>query len=216
MDTGSADGNIQDSVFADAVETDSGSSSFDSGSDSDAGSTDIGTTDSGTTDTGSLDAGTFDAASSDAGTADAASFDTSSPDTGSADTGSADTGPADTGLADTLVDTGSDAKADTTPVDPCSPLPTGLTTWTKTDTASTGTPDTYFFDVNPGDPFCATITGSGGTWSVNVSNGTSSGLYCSGSSKCSIVVPTGQLTLLVTAITTDIGSYTLTVRYRPR
>lgn len=121
-----------------------------------------------------------------------------------------DTAIADTSTADT-------APADTAPADPCSPLPSGLTTWTKTDSASVGTPDTYFFDVTPGDPFCATITGGGGgAWSVNVSNGTSSGVYCSGSPTCSIVVPAGQMTLLATAVTTDIGGYTLTVRYRPR
>jgi hypothetical protein len=101
--------------------------------------------------------------------------------------------------------------------DPCSPLPDGLTTWTKTDTASSGTPDTYFFDVTPGDPFCASITGGGsGAWSLVVSNGTSGGVYCSGAAVCSILVPSGEMTLLTTAVTEDIGGYTLTVRYRPR
>lgn len=159
-----------------------------------------------------------------------ASDTTTSTDTGLDTNGSLDSGSdadagltdtADAGSADTWSESGSDVATDVAtdaaPVDPCTPLPAGLTTWTKTDSASVGTPDTYFFDVNPGDPFCASITGGGGgVWSVNVSNGTSSGVYCSGSSKCSIVVPAGQPTLLVTAVTTDIGGYTLTVRYRPR
>lgn len=194
---------------------------------------DTGATDTSTTDTAVADTGGGDTAVADTGGGDSGGGDTGGADSGAADSGAADTavadsgadvGAGDTGLADTgLVDAGAKDSAadaipvDTGPADPCSPLPTGLTTWTKTDSASSGTPDTYFFDVNPGDPFCATITGGGsGAWSVNVSNGTSAGLYCSGGSKCSILVPAGQLTLLVTAVTTDIGSYTLTVRYKPR
>jgi hypothetical protein len=176
--------------------------------------------DTASADSGSpLDATEADSRPADSAPVDSGAPDTSSPDAGPADIGTSDTAPADTGTPDTgLADTGSpDTGADTAPADPCSPLPSGLTTWTKTDSASVGTPDTYFFSVNPGDPFCATITGGGsGTWSINVSNGTSSGVYCSGSPKCSIVVPPGQLTLLATAVTTDIGGYTLTVRYRPR
>jgi len=165
--------------------------------------------DSGDTNTVSFDS-EVDTAPEDTGTEDSSASDSAAADTANADTASTDTAAPDTAVSDT-------GPADTSPADPCTPLPSGLTTWTKTDTASVGTPDTYFFDVNPGDPFCATITGGGsGTWSVNVSNGTSSGLYCSGSSKCSILVPAGQMTLLATAVTTDIGGYTLTVRYRPR
>jgi hypothetical protein len=196
---------LEDSATADsfAEDTEVDSAILDSSpSDTTAGDTE--SIDSGTPDTGSGDTG-----SSDTGSADTGSTDTGSTDTGSADTGSMDTGSTDSGSSDT--------GADASPADPCSPLPSGLTTWTKTDSASVGTPDTYFFDVNPGDPFCATITGGGGgSWSVNVSNGTSAGLYCSGSPKCSILVPSGQLTLLVTAVTDDIGGYTLTVRYKPR
>lgn len=115
---------------------------------------------------------------------------------------------------DAGVDAGRDAGTDAGPLDPCSPLPSGLMTFTRSDSASVGTPDTYFLTVTPGAPFCASITGSGGSWTVNVSNGTSSGLYCSGSDTCSIFVPAGQTTLLVTAVTDDIGFYTLNVRYR--
>ena len=97
------------------------------------------------------------------------------------------------------------------------PAPAGLTTWTRSDSASSGTPDTYILDVNPGDPFCASITGGGsGSWWVNVSNGTSSGVYCRDEPTCSILVPAGQNALMVTAVTDSIGYYTLTVRYRPR
>lgn len=186
----------------------------DSGSVLDGGET---TLDSTPTDTGANEVSTFaDSGSSDTARTDAGASDTGSTDT--SDTATSDSGSGDTATSDTgSIDSGSDALADTAPADPCSPLPSGLTTWTRTDTASVGTPDTYFFDVTPGDPFCVTITGGGsGSWSVNVSNGTSSGLYCAGSNKCSIVVPAGQMTLLVTAVTTDIGGYTLTVRYRPR
>ncbi|MEO7097475.1 MAG: hypothetical protein ABI175_29710 [Polyangiales bacterium] len=177
-------------------------------------------------DSTTLDSAVLDAGDGGADTLDSA-FDSSSLDAavdGSSDASPTDTAIADTAIADTRdaapADTADAAVADTadaSPADPCSPLPSGLTTWTKTDSASVGTPDTYFFDVNPGDPFCATITGGGGgTWSINASNGTSSGVYCSGSPKCSIIVPASTPTLLVTAITTDIGGYTLTVRYRPR
>jgi hypothetical protein len=114
-------------------------------------------------------------------------------------------------------DAGVDAGSDAGPADPCLPLPSGLTTSTHTDSASVGTPDTYSYAVNPGDPFCVSITGGGsGSWSVTVSNGTSLGVYCSDEPTCSIFVPPGQTTLLVTAVTTDIGGYVLTVRYRPR
>ncbi len=89
-----------------------------------------------------------------------------------------------------------------------------LTTFTKSDSASSGTPDTYFFTTIPCTPFSASITGGGsGTWSLVVSNGTSMGIYCTGVATCSITVPPGQTTLLVTAVTTDIGSYTLNVSY---
>ena len=119
--------------------------------------------------------------------------------------------------SDAGTDAGRDAGSDAGPADPCLPLPSGLTTSTRTDSASVGTPDTYSYAVNPGDPFCVSITGGGsGSWSVTVSNGTSLGVYCSDEPTCSIFVPPGQTTLLVTAVTTDIGGYVLTVRYRPR
>lgn len=172
---------------------DAGSMDDDGGASDDAGASEDG---------GASDGGTHgDAGSSeDAGPIDAGAMDAGSTDDAGSDAGSTE-----------------DAGTDAGPMDPCTPLPSGLTTWTRSDSASTGTPDTYFFDVTPGDPFCASITGGGsGSWSLVVSNGTSSGVYCTGSPTCSIVVPPGQTTLLVTAVTTDIGSYTLTVRYRPR
>lgn len=190
---------------ADAGASDAGS--IDAGSD--AGSIDAGA-DAGSIDAGSTDAGA-DAGSIDAG-ADAGSTDAGS-DAGSIDAG-ADAGSIDAGSIDAGFDAGASDAGDS---DPCTPIPAGLTTWTRTDSASSGTPDTYFFDVTEGDPFCASITGGGsGAWSLVVSNGTSSGVYCAGSPTCSIVVPPAQSTLLVTAVTTDIGGYTLTVRYRPR
>lgn len=92
----------------------------------------------------------------------------------------------------------------------------GLVTQTISDSASVGTPDTYFISVSPGDPFCASITGGGsGTWGVTVSNGTSSGVYCSNVPSCALYVPPGQTTLLVTAQTSDIGFYTLVIRSVP-
>ncbi len=67
--------------------------------------------------------------------------------------------------------------------------------------------------MRPGDPFCADITGGGGgTWSVTVSNGRSDGIYCSGSPTCAGRVAPGDTTLIFTAITDDIGSYTLNIR----
>ena len=58
------------------------------------------------------------------------------------------------------------------------------------------------------------LTGGGsGAWSVNVSNGTSQGVYCRDRPTCTTTVQPGDTTLIVTAVTTGIGSYTLTVRY---
>jgi hypothetical protein len=116
-------------------------------------------------------------------------------------------------------DAGNDAGRDAyTPPDPCSPLPSGLTTQVINDSASSGTPDTYMYNVNPGDPFCASITGGGSDpWQVIVSNGFSSGIYCSGDPTCSIFVPAGQTRIFVTA--TNEGSpasYRLTIHYIPR
>ena len=121
-----------------------------------------------------------------------------------------DSGP----LVDGGVDAGFDGGVDAGDVVTCTEP--GLTTETISDTASVGTPDTYFRDVRPGDPFCAEIVGGGsGTWSVVVSNGTSSGVYCTGVARCAIRVPAATPTLLVTATTTDIGAYTLTIRRIP-
>ncbi len=175
-----------------------------------------------------LDAGAGDAAAdaSDSGSLDApppsdagdvdATVDDGGLDAGS-DAGS-DAGNAGSDAGnDAGSDAGNDAGSDAATSDPCSPLPSGLTLFTRSDSASVGTPDSYFLNVTPGDPFCASITGGGsGSWTVNVSNGTSSGLRCSGEPTCSIIVSPGDTTLIVTAVTTDIGSYTLDVRYRPR
>jgi hypothetical protein len=90
-----------------------------------------------------------------------------------------------------------------------------MKTWTKNESASTGTPDSYFFDVDSGSPLSASITGGGnGTWSVNVYGGYSNQLYpCSGTPSCQVMLRPEDTTVIITAITTDIGYYQLTVRY---
>ena len=67
----------------------------------------------------------------------------------SGDAGPADAGPVDAGAVDAGA---TDAGA---PPVTCTEI--GLMTRTIMDSASVGTPDTYFFDVNPGDPFCTKI-----------------------------------------------------------
>ncbi len=131
------------------------------------------------------------------------------PDLGPADLGAPDLGPPDSGPPDL-----GPLDAGPAPVTCTEP---GLVLQTITDSASSGTPDTYFFDVNPGDPFCAEITGGGsGTWGVTVSNGTSGGIYCDNITPCRFRIPAGEMTILVTALTSDIGGYTLRVRSIPR
>ncbi|MEZ4458126.1 MAG: hypothetical protein R3E66_00070 [bacterium] len=116
----------------------------------------------------------------------------------------------------TSVDAGDDLGSDSG-VDPNVYDTTGwaMKTRTLSDSASTGTPDSYFFDVDSGSPLSASITGGGsGTWSVNVYGGYSNQLYpCSGSSLCQVMLRPEDTTVIVTAVTTDIGSYTLTVQY---
>jgi len=180
-------------------------SAGDAGSTADAG-VDAGSTDGGASDGGAGDAGP----DTDAGT---------DPDAGAGLDAGADAG-VDAGL-DAGTDAGFDAGFDAGSADAGAPPVTctepGLMTRVISDSASVGTPDTYFFDVNPGDPFCAEITGGGsGTWGVTVSNGTSGGVYCSNVTPCRIRVPAGEMTLLVTAQTSDIGFYTLTVHSIPR
>lgn len=186
-----------------------GEDALDAGRDAasaDAGQLDAGVADGGTLDAGRLDAGIADAGSLDAGGADAGARDASALDANLLDAAAIDAGAADAGVADA----GADAGPAVTCTEP------GLTVETITDSASVGTPDTYFRDVRPGDPFCAEITGGGsGTWGVTVSNGTSSGVYCNDVPSCAIRVPAGQTTLLVTALTSDIGFYTLTIRRIP-
>lgn len=84
-----------------------------------------------------------------------------------------------------------------------------------TGSASSGTPDTYSFRVHEGDPFSADITGTsnngGGTWGLVVSDGKSSGVFCDKTPSCSFTVPSGVTRILVTATTTDIGYYKLSV-----
>lgn len=198
-----------------------------------------GTNDAGASDAGGPDAMVMDASSEDAGSSTDASVDAGASDGGATDGGSGDAGlGADAGTEldagtdagtdggtdagfDAGTDAGTDAGFDAGSADAGPPPVTctepGLTTRVISDSASVGTPDTYFFDVNPGDPFCAEITGGGsGTWGVTVSNGTSGGVYCSNVTPCRIRVPAGEPTLLVTAQTSDIGFYTLTVRSIPR
>ncbi len=88
---------------------------------------------------------------------------------------------------------------------------------TLRDSASSGTPDTYQMVVQAGDPVSASITGGGaGPWSVVVSNGTSSGVYCSGTATCTLTVRPGDTVLFVTAVTGDIGSYALSITHPDR
>lgn len=192
---------------------------------SDAGDSDGGPEDAAPGDSGSaLDAGRWDSGASDSavdagevadtGLKDTGPLDTGAPDLGLPDAGPPDTGAPDLGLPDAGPPDAGAVDAGPAPVTCNEP---GLVTRTISDSASSGTPDTYFFDVNPGDPFCAQITGGGsGRWGVTVSNGTSSGIYCSNTTPCRIRVASGDPTLLVTAQTTDIGSYALTVQSIPR
>lgn len=161
-----------------------------------------------------LDGAVLDGAVLDGAVADGAVLDGAPADGSAVDAGGMDAAPADAGFDAGGVDAGFDGGVDAGAAVTCTEP--GLTTETIRDTASSGTPDTYFRSVRPGDPFCAEITGGGsGTWSVVVSNGTSSGVYCTGVSRCTIRVPAATPTLLVTAVTTGIGAYTLTIRRIP-
>lgn len=88
-----------------------------------------------------------------------------------------------------------------------------MSTGSHSDSASTGTPDSYFYEVDPGSPLSATISGSNGIWSVNVYGGMSNQLYCTGSPSCQVMLRPEDTIVVVTAITTNIGSYSLNVRY---
>lgn len=169
--------------------------------------------DAGVADGGGADAGATDGGeATDGGDAGGAGTDASSGDASVADAGDADAGGgSDGGGMDAgAADAGFDGGPGVTCTEP------GLTTETIRDSASVGTPDTYFRDVRPGDPFCAEITGGGsGSWGVTVSNGTTTGVYCRDVPRCAIRVPPGDTTLLVTAITSDIGFYTLTIHRIP-
>jgi hypothetical protein len=211
LDASRADGDVRADAADVGIDGDVGIE------DGDAGNADADVADAGNVDAGVADAGDVDAGVADAGDLDAGGDEDAGRDSGTdAGTDAGSDAGTDAGH-DASSDAGTDAGTDAATIDPCTPLPSGLTTFSRSDTASVGTPDSYFLAVTPGDPFCASITGGGsGEWSVNVSNGTSAGLYCSGDSTCSILVPPGQTTLIVTAVTTDIGGYTLTVHYRPR
>lgn len=185
--------------------------------------------DSRTDDTGSNDVGDGDARSDDA---DASTADASTTDASATDATTADADPTDTG-ADAATDAGTDAStgdaggdsgtsdmADMADMaDGGGPPPYDTTGWTMlrttiTESASVGTPDSYFFDVDSGSPLAASITGGGsGTWSVNVFGGMSNHLYCTGTASCQVMLRPEDTVVVVTAITTDIGSYTLTVDY---
>ena len=169
-----------------------------------------------------LDAG--DAAQSE-GAADTSNSDgVSTPvDTGAGDGGGQDGGSGDAGGAET--DAGTDAASDMSSTDPDVGADTGssggydTTGWdmkrtTLSDSASVGTPDSYFFDVDSGSPLSASITGGGsGSWSVNVFGGYSNYLYCTALTSCQVMLRPEDVTVIVTAITTDIGSYSLTIDY---
>jgi hypothetical protein len=171
------------------------------GSSTDAGDSDVGG-DASVSDIGNQDAG-LDAMSADM-----------ADDAGEGLDSGSDTG-VDIGMdsgADTGADSGTDAGTMPGVYDT-----TGWTmkTFTKNESASVGTPDSYFFNVDPGSPLSAFITGGGnGTWSVNVYGGYSNQLYpCSGSPLCQVMLRPEDTTVIVTAITTDIGGYSLTLHY---
>lgn len=115
-------------------------------------------------------------------------------------------------------DVGTDSDADMEQDQDTWPPPYDETGWTMStgshsDSASTGTPDSYFYEVDPGSPLSATISGSNGIWSVNVYGGMSNQLYCTGSPSCQVMLRPEDTIVVVTAITTNIGSYSLNVRY---
>jgi hypothetical protein len=157
------------------------------------------TGDGGTTDGGPTDAG-GDASQGGDGGSDA--------DGGTSDGGmSTDGGTSgDGGMDPDSGDGGSSGGYDTTGWD--------MKTANFSDSASVGTPDSYFFDVDSGSPMAASITGGGnGTWSVNVFGGMSNHLYCTGTSSCQVMLRPEDTVVVVTAITTDIGYYSLSVDY---
>ncbi len=188
----------------------------------DAGSPDAssnnGSDDAGPTDGGANDGGAEDAGADDAGVDDAGPDDRqdggSTRDAGNDMAGDAATADmtGDTGAADM---SGADAGGG----DMSDPGEYDTTGWpmeqvTISDSASVGTPDSYFFDVDSGSPLSASITGGGnGTWSVNVFGGMSNQLYCTGTTLCQVMLRPEDTVVVVTAITTDIGSYSLTVDY---
>lgn len=192
----------------------------DSGSEGDGGRLNAGDTgtdltsdaasDTETTDTGAdgdVDGDTTDMERSDAGRTDMSVQDVDGVDMASNDTGRVDASPsADMTSGDMAsTDTGSGGY-DTTGWD--------MKQWTTSGTASTGTPDSYFFDVDAGSPMAASITGGGnGTWSVNVFGGMTNTLYCTGTASCQVMLDPQDTVVVVTTITTDIGQYSLTVDY---
>lgn len=174
-----------------------------------------------------MDGSSTDADDSEVG-GDASVSDASRTDSGSDAASSADIGgdsATDSGVdsgTDSGVDAGFDSSMDAgvdigVDAGPGVYDTTGWTmkTFTKNESASVGTPDSYFFNVDPGSPLSASITGGGnGTWSVNVYGGYSNQLYaCSGSPLCQVMLRPEDTTVIVTAITTDIGGYSLTVLY---
>lgn len=99
------------------------------------------------------------------------------------------------------------------------PPPYDTTGWTMksathSDSASTGTPDSYFYSVDSGSPLSASISGGGsGFWTVNVFGGYSNHLYCTGTSLCRVMLRPEDTTVIITAVTTGIGPYTLSIQY---
>jgi hypothetical protein len=91
-----------------------------------------------------------------------------------------------------------------------------LVTQTISDSASSGTPDSYQFEVLPGSPFEAHVSGGGaGPWTLNLSNGTTTGIYCTGSPDCTATIPAGVDLVLLTIVTEDIGFYSVQVTWAP-
>lgn len=167
------------------------------------------------------DAGPTDMTSSDMTSSDMTSNDMSLTDTSLTDDMSLpDANPSDM----SSTDVGADATADMAINDAGAEDDAGsggydttgwtMMRWVKSDSASTGTPDSYFFDVDAGSPIAASITGGGsGTWSVNVFGGMTNTLYCTGAPGCQVMLDPQDTVVIVTAVTTAIGSYTLTVDY---
>ncbi|MCA9664107.1 MAG: hypothetical protein KC503_00920 [Myxococcales bacterium] len=213
---------LSSAVFVAALALCAGAGCSSDGDGGDAAIRDVSTRDGRSGDVVIGDAAAPDVAARDAAARDAASDVTASDGTvdGVSADGSVDSSSVDSVSVDSSVDSVSaDSSVDTTAAADSSVDGFNTSGWTmKTrtlqDSASGGTPDSYFFDVDPGSPLAASITGGGsGSWTVNVFGGVSNRLYCSGAPSCQVMLWPQDTTVIITAITTGIGYYTLTVQY---